>query len=283
MSTSLIDFQRTIAGALMLSLTRESSLRRSGNEAAVSLVKPNAQLTSFERLEIYARSYWSRLLDAFGEDFSGLRAVLGAEAFDRMRRQYLAECPSESFTLRNLGRRLPAWLCEHPEFGGALALEMAQFEWAEIESFDAASLPPLSAEQIAEFTEESRLRLQPHLQLVQATNEVDTLLLAVREHQKAGRKARRFTAAHLKAAQSAEPLFLAIHRPELVVHYKRLDREMFLLLQALGSGATLAQAIEAAYSSSALDEAHLPQHIQQSFSLFTALGWFTAPVEQERQ
>ena len=86
MSTPLIDFQRTIAAALMRPLTRQDNLRR-GADAAFALVKPNARLSGMERLEIYARSYWSRLLDAFGEDFPGLRAVLGAAAFERMRHQ----------------------------------------------------------------------------------------------------------------------------------------------------------------------------------------------------
>ena len=34
----------------------------------------------------------------------GLRAVLGQRAFHRLSRAYVAECPSRSFTLRNLGR-----------------------------------------------------------------------------------------------------------------------------------------------------------------------------------
>ena len=282
MSTPLIDFQRTIAAALMRPLTRQDNLRR-GADAAIALVKPNARLSGMERLEIYARSYWSRLLDAFGEDFPGLRAVLGAAAFERMRRQYLAECPSESFTLRDLGRRLPAWLSAHPEFGGTLGLEMAKLEWAEIESFDAAALTPLTVEEIAALTSESTLRLQPHLQLVQATNTVDTLLLEVRAQSKAGRKPRRFHSARMATAQSAETVYIAIHRPELMVYYKRLDREMFGLLRALAAGVALGEAIEAAYTDSELSEDRKPQHIQQSFALFASLGWFVQPAEQERQ
>ncbi len=282
MSTPLIDFQRTIASALMRPLTRQENLRH-GADAAIALVKPNSRLSSMERLEIYARSYWSRLLDAFGEDFPGLRAVLGAEAFERMRRQYLAECPSESFTLRDLGRRLPAWLSAHPEFGGTLGRQMAELEWAEIESFDAAALTPLTVEHISALTPESTLRLQPHLQLVRATHAVDTLLLEVRAQIKAGRKPRRFSAARLATAQSEEPIYIAIHRPELMVYYKRLDREMYKLLRALGAGAALGEAIEAAYTGNTLGENHERQHIQQSFALFAALGWFAHPAEKERQ
>ncbi len=281
MSTQLIDFQRTIASALMRPLTRQDNLRR-GADAAIALVKPNAQLSSAERLEIYARSYWSRLLDAFGEDFPGLRAVLGREMFERLRRQYLGECPSVSFTLRDLGRRLPKWLAAHPEFGGALAEEMARLEWAEIESFDAADLTPLTVQQVTSLVPESTLWLQPHLQLVQAGSEVDRLLLQVRTQIKAGRRPRCFRRQRLAAAQSAQPIYLAVHRPELMVHYKRLDREMFELLAALSAGMNLGDAIEAAYAGSALDSTQASQHIQQSFALFAALGWLAHPVPKER-
>ena len=44
---------------------------------AASYIKPNDRLTSFERLEIYNRQYWFRVLGSMVEDFPGLRAVLG--------------------------------------------------------------------------------------------------------------------------------------------------------------------------------------------------------------
>src|SRR5262249_33147020 len=73
---------------------------------AARYIKPNDRLTSFERLEIYNRQYWWRVLASMTEDFPGLRAVLGERRFEDMCRAYLTACPSQSFTLRNLGARL---------------------------------------------------------------------------------------------------------------------------------------------------------------------------------
>ena len=67
-------------------------------------IKPNDRLTSFERLEIYNRQYWFRLRDCFYDDYPGLRAVLGDGQFERLADAYLSKNPSQSFTLRNLGR-----------------------------------------------------------------------------------------------------------------------------------------------------------------------------------
>ena len=49
-----------------------------------SYMAPNARLSSFERLEIYSRQYWFRLISAAAEDFPTLNAVLGQKRFDAL-------------------------------------------------------------------------------------------------------------------------------------------------------------------------------------------------------
>src|ERR1700683_4711521 len=98
--STLMEFQRRVAGAVMSPIN--ASIAAEANE----LVKPNDRLTSVERLNIYHRQYWYRILDSFNEDFPGLCSILGERAFERLSRAYLAGCPSQSFTLRNLGSRL---------------------------------------------------------------------------------------------------------------------------------------------------------------------------------
>ena len=50
---------------------------------AAQIIKPNDRLSSLERLQIYSRSYWFRILDSFTEDFPGLRAIVGEKQFER--------------------------------------------------------------------------------------------------------------------------------------------------------------------------------------------------------
>jgi hypothetical protein len=109
------------------------------------------RLTILERLEIYNRRYWFRLMDALSEDFPGLRVILGTERFRAMAEAHLTDCPSRSFTLRNLGSRLPLWLRSHPEWlqpDDRLARDVTNLEWAHIEAFDAAELPALTPEDL---------------------------------------------------------------------------------------------------------------------------------------
>src|SRR5216683_4172940 len=129
----LAALQRAVARAVMQPLTRSERMQRSAPGGgrmsfyAARYIKPNDRLTSFERLEIYNRQYWFRLLSGMIEDFPGLRAVLGERRFEEMCKAYITDCPSQSFTLRNLGARLESWLRKHPKWAGAkqaLALDI---------------------------------------------------------------------------------------------------------------------------------------------------------------
>ncbi|MGH7957871.1 MAG: DNA-binding domain-containing protein, partial [Opitutaceae bacterium] len=83
---------------------------------AAEFLKPNNRLTSLERLQIYRRSYWHRLIDCVYEDCPGLRALLGDKKFAALVRGYLAKYPSRSFTRRNLRSRLPRFIREEPRW-----------------------------------------------------------------------------------------------------------------------------------------------------------------------
>src|ERR1700688_4401906 len=116
---TLVTLQGAIARAVMQPLTSSERMRRSAPDGgamsayAARFIKPNDRLTSFERLEIYTRQYWFRLLSSMVEDFPGLRAVVGSKRFEAMSTAYLTDCPSRSFTLRNLGAGLEGWLLKH--------------------------------------------------------------------------------------------------------------------------------------------------------------------------
>src|SRR5882757_464721 len=136
----LLTLQRAVARAVMQPLTLSERMQRTApgggpmSAYAARYIKPNDRLTAFERLEIYNRQYWFRVLGSMAEDFPGLRAVLGGRQFEAMCKAYLTECPSRSFTLRNLGAQLEAWLRQNPSWmrdRQALALDMVRLEWAD--------------------------------------------------------------------------------------------------------------------------------------------------------
>jgi hypothetical protein len=287
----LAALQRTMARAVMQPLTLSERMQQRAPDGksmrayASRFIKPNDRLTSFERLEIYNRQYWFRLLSSMIEDFPGLRAVLGDRRFEAMSKAYLVDCPSRSFTLRNLGSQLEGWLHKHPKWAGAkqpLAVDIARLEWADIEVFDEKAEPALRPEDLGvEAGAKLKLKLQPYLRLLDLRYPVDDLLLKVRKEDEdtdfasnafqERRKRKRVQAvAKLKPAK----IFLAVHRMDDSVYFRRIEREEFIILRALREGKALGKAIEAAFRTSRVPAEDRATSVQQWFQNWAALGWF---------
>ena len=213
---------------------------------AETIIKPNDRLSSFERLEIYNRQYWFRVLSALAEDFEGLRLILGDRAFEKLSIAYLQDCPSQSFTLRNLGARLEAvatgasrvyrWSRRH-------SLDMVRLEWADIEAFDEGALPRLTEVDMATLGADPQFKLQPYVRLLELDYPVDAMLLAIRSQQRefgmvsnAMEERPQRRRPRKRALPSPEKVFLAVHRADNSVYFKRLDPDAFGILSALRDG-----------------------------------------------
>ena len=274
----LLQLQREMATAIMQPLTSSDEI---SPKAKAGYIKPNDRLTSRERLEIYSRSYWYRLIDGIYDDFPGLRAVVGQRAFDRLIRAYLADCPSRSFTMRNLGSRLQAWLKNNPKFAGKkldLALDMIALEWAHIEAWDGPSKPVLGPEDLLELGPHLKIGLQPYIHLLDLKYPVDDLRVRVNtaEHEIASNaptkpKSRRMIAgSHMKPKQ----IYVAVHRYDYDVYYRRLAPEEYRLLEALRSGRNLGRALAACCKDSETPVEELQSNLQTWFATWAELGWF---------
>jgi hypothetical protein len=242
-------------------------------------------LSSFERLEIYNRQYWFRLYSSLEEDFPGLKAVIGNAKFEGLMRNYLTDCPSTSFTLRNLGSRLAEWLTahsEHVEPRRELAMDMAQLEWAHIEAFDSAAEEMLDTDDLVSINDDSRLRLQPYLRVLELRYPVDDLLIRLRSESGSSDASSNNASAARKtkhvrrvATLTQQQIFLAVHRHDNSVYYKRLQREDFRLLKALIAGDPIGHAIDVAFEGSALSEEERGAFLREAFASWATLGWFT--------
>ncbi len=287
----LAALQRTMARAVMQPLTASERMQTTAPDGksmrayASRFIKPNDRLTAFERLEIYNRQYWFRVLSSMIEDFPGLRAVLGDKRFEAMSKAYLVDCPSQSFTLRNLGARLEAWLPKHPKWAGpkqALAIDIARLEWADIEAFDGKAEPALRPEDLhADASANLKLRLQPYVRLLDLKYPVDDLLLEVRkEYEDTDFASNAFQERHkrkrVQAVAKLKPveIFLAVHRVDDSVYFRRIAREEFAILSALRDGKALGKAIEAAFRNSRVPAAERAGLVQQWFQNWSTLGWF---------
>lgn len=290
---NLLEFQRRMAEDVKRCLTPEFEMQqvvedgRSMSGIAALYVKPSSHLSSFERLEIYNKQYWFRVIGAVSEDYPTLQAVLGQKRFDALVLAYLRENPSTSFSLRDLGGKLPLWLAKNRGLAGArykLAVDVARLEWAYVEAFDGAILPPLSADEFAHLLLESALSLQPHLQLLALRYPVDEVVLAVRQNtpendivsNAVSQERKRSRHVHLATVGISSPIYLAVHRFENSVYYRRIDREAFLLLTAIRQGHSIATVVDKAFSESSRQPRERGEKLRHYFEHASQLGWFAA-------
>jgi hypothetical protein len=291
---NLLTLQRTMAKAVLHPLTHSEHMSKHAPngklmaEHAATFIKPNDRLTSFERLEIYNRQYWWRLMSSMAEDFPGLQAVLGNRRFEALCKAYLIARPSRSFTLRNLGRDLESWLTRNSQWARskqAIALDMVRLEWADIDAFDGAAEPPLKPAEIAKSaTGNLRLRLQPYIHLLELRYPVDALVQEIKKFNNdteflsnAFRERRKRKRVSAVAKLKPSTIYLAVHRIDYSVYFRRMSAEEYSLLLAIQSGKTLSQAVTSTFARKSNMSAADLSHVSAWFQDWSNLGWFCAP------
>lgn len=287
---TLLEVQRRMAHSILQPLTGSD---RIAPKTDAAFIKPNDRLTAVERLEIYSRSYWFRVLDSLYDDFPGLRMVLGQRAFHRLSRAYLAECPSRSFTLRNLGARLEDWLRRNPQYAGsrhALALDMVRLEWAHIEAFDNAAEKVLGPEDLLELGPRFRAALQPFIRLLALQYPVDDLRIQVNRASdergaasNAALKQKHHDMTKRVSLSNREKIFLAVHRRNFMVYYRRIEAEEYRLLSALRDGQPIARAIRCAFEDSSASTEEQQSMLEKWFAVWAELGWLCPPARSKRE
>jgi hypothetical protein len=258
---------------------------RATKKAVADFIKPNDRLSSFERIEIYNKQYWFRLLDNLYDDFPGLRAVLGESRFHRMSIAYLDKHPSTSFTLRDLGQHLPKFLAKNTEWMAPrreLARDVIALEWAHIVAFDGDELPTLGIDELLDGANPAtlRLRFQPHLTFLACDFPVDDFVIAIKRREEprgeasnaVSEKRPRARAQKVKWPRPAKT-FLAVHRQDNSVWYKRLEPEAYRICHALAQGLTLEEAIRRALGRRKVDET-FGGKLQAWFAQWASFGWF---------
>jgi hypothetical protein len=134
----------TAPNGVVEGLARDALLPVGGLE---SLVACDDRMTPVERVEIYANSYFYRLLEVLKEDFPATLAVAGADHFHNLVTGYLADYPPVAPSIFFAGQNFAAFLATQPPrerwpFLASLAL----LERTALESFHAADAHALDAD-----------------------------------------------------------------------------------------------------------------------------------------
>jgi hypothetical protein len=228
-------------------------------------VAGNSRLSPAEQLEIYREQFWLRHTSSLVEDFPGLGGILGQVEWEKLAERYLGAVAPDSYTLRDLGARLPeiieqsSWLAHQ-----ALCLDMARLELAYIEVFDAVDTTPLAPERLAAIPEDSfteaRLVIAPSVRLLALSYPVADLRRRLREDSDAP-----------VAIPDPSPVQLVVYRRERRLWDMPLSKVAFAFLACLQGRKPLGVAAELAATSPEA-EVELGEHIGAWLQEWTRKG-----------
>lgn len=229
--TPLESLQRWMQNALIFP-------SRTDGEETGRVVKPSPRLSAPEQLAIYQRSYYLRLLRCMEEQFPALRHALGEGLFCDFAREYLAQLPSASYTLYELGGRFPGYLesarpdRDKPEGERErwidFMVDLAQCERDLFVMFDA---PGHEGRPFADAgVPDDRLRLQPCLRLHEYRFPVSRYYHQVREEKH-------------PALPPAGRTWVVLVRKDYVTRTFPLPEPHYRLLGKLAAGMGVAQAL----------------------------------------
>jgi len=239
------------------------------------VILPSERMSAVERLAVYQRAYFARLIEALKEFFPCLSVSLGEEVFTQFAVGYLQQYPSQSYTLHRLADRFVQFLDEtrpkDKNVAGELTgfyVDLAQLELAIDRVFDAPGPerdPRLSFEQLAaipaERWPETKLNLCRGFELLRFDFPVGDYYSAWKRN------------APLTVPQP-KPSFAALFRRDYVVRRFELSQVQYELLRSLASGQTVGEAIAAAAElESDLDA--LAENLQHWFRQWAAEGFFS--------
>ena len=202
------------------------------------------------RLAIYANAYRTRLTEALGSNYPALAKLLGTRDFATLAERYIAAHVSRTPSIRYYGGALSGFLASDAGYQDVpLLAELAAWEWAMTEVFDAADETPVGAEALACVAPEDwadlRFSFHPAVRRLQLKWNVPPLWKALTADEP--------RPAHQLAAEAQTWLQW---RDGLQVRFRSLDADEAAGLQVVMNGGSFGELCMKL--SQLVDEAHAP-------------------------
>jgi len=260
----LITAPEGVAAALAADADRGGGL----TAALRRTVRDHPPLAAAQRVDVYANMYFFRVLDVLKEEYAATHALLGEVAFHNLVTDYLLRHPPAHFSIREAGRHLPEALVGHGAVAAhPCAADLARYERALNDAFDAAAAPVLQPAALAAIPQERwpglRFALHPSVRLLACGWPVDALRAAVDRGE---------------AAVDPPPagIQLCVWRQDLTVFHRRLDAEELAALEAIERGASFAEVCLAASAGTPAENA--AARLAGALARWLADGWIAEPT-----
>src|SRR6185437_3319452 len=114
-----------------------------------AMITETIDLNKQQRIGLYADGYVARLVEALSANYPQLKQFVGDKLFDSIAREFIKQHPSNVYSIRRFGDELASLLIADPRYAKRPILaELARFEWAAGDTFDAKDALVLDAESL---------------------------------------------------------------------------------------------------------------------------------------
>lgn len=244
-----------------------------GPDEVESVVTRSRALSGLDRLEIYARAYFARLLECLRAEFPVLARAMGEDLFDEFAVGYLERYPSRTYTLNRLGADFARYLAETrppDEDWPDLLIDLATLEWAVAEVFDGPGVEGQALLEVGGLTAipverwaEARLVPVPCLRVLALDHPVRAYYTALRDGKEA-------------MPPDRSDSYMALTRRDYVVRIHDLAPPEYVLLNALLDGQPIGSAVGLVAESADPELDHLADDLRVWFGNWAAAGFFRA-------
>lgn len=250
--TALLEMQEWFSNIITTRLEDDDTIAKktiSGNsiiEEAKLYVTPSHTLEPYERMEIYNKGYWYRLLDILIDAFPLVSRLFGAYDFNqKLAIPYLMKHPSQHWDLNFLGNRFVQYLEEsYHEKDRKLILFSAKVDWACQESFFVEAQPALDTHLLKpEEILSKQIKLQPHIQLFEFPYDLISYREAFLKEEVDFWIDHDFPKLSKQKAPSSY-FFILFRSLQPLVEIKAIDEAEFFLLKSIQKGKTIEEALE---------------------------------------
>lgn len=222
--------------ALLQDEFQEHLLR--GTRAIEARVLGSERVPIETRLAIYAGAYGSRLIDALGSNYPALAELLGEDDFQALGARYVSAHDSPYFSIRHYGEALAEFLARDADYADVpLLAELARWEWALTEVFDAADAEPVGPQALTALAPDDwaalRFRCHPSVRRLALSWNAPQLWKALTE---GGERP--------ELQVLAEPIEWLAWRADLKTWFRSLERTEANALDALRSGCSFGELCE---------------------------------------
>ncbi len=236
------------------------ALRRESNSLR-NLIEPIGALSSEQCIDIYAKGYSVRLIEALGETYEATWWCLGDESFFALAEEFIRNNISGTFDLSDYGENFPKFLGTRKSVHEIEFLEdLARFEWTFKGIFHKPNMIPAS---------DLSSRVRPDGSDTLKLNFSATLFESPYSAYEIWKK-RGQPASEMGGFDWSTPEFLVVFRKHSKVFVHSFDAKEFFLIKLLSFGHSIADALSRAGETVNI----LPEQVQSAFSQMGKLGLF---------